>query len=60
MMEMRKKGKEDRQETNFPVNNPTINATFRKLTVACHLVRMKKKSAHVLTEYFLNSDEWAK
>jgi hypothetical protein len=59
-MEIRKKGKEDRQETNFPVKNPTNDTTFRKLTVVCHLMSRKKNSAHVLTEYFLNSDEWAK
>jgi hypothetical protein len=33
MMELRKRGKEDHQGTKFSVNNPTNDATFRKLTV---------------------------
>ena len=29
-MELRKRGKEDNQETNLSVKNPTNDATFRK------------------------------
>jgi len=31
-MELRKRGKEDNQETNLSVKNPTNDATFRKST----------------------------
>jgi hypothetical protein len=56
-MELRKKGKKDRQETNFPAKNPTNDTTFRKLTVG----EQEKKSTHVLNEYSLRgSYVWVK
>jgi hypothetical protein len=42
MMELRKRGNEDSQETNLSVKNPKNDATFRKLTVDFYLVRRKK------------------
>jgi hypothetical protein len=41
MMELRKKGKEDHQETRLSVKNPTNDATFRKLTTVYNLMRRK-------------------
>ena len=50
-MELRKRGKEDNQETNLSVKDPTNDATFRKSD------EKENKSAHVLTEYFLRSSD---
>jgi hypothetical protein len=53
MMELRKKEKEDRQENIPSAKNPTRDATFRKLTNVCRIVRRKRNSAHVITECFV-------
>jgi hypothetical protein len=51
-MELRKKGKEDRQENIPSAKDPTKDATFRKLTHVCLIVRKKRSSAHVIAEFF--------
>jgi hypothetical protein len=53
MMELRKKEKEDRQESIPSAKNPTKDVTFRKLTNVCRMVRRKRNPAHVITEYFV-------
>jgi hypothetical protein len=57
MMELRKREKDDHQETDISVNNPTNDATFRKLTAVYRLVRRESKSAEELTEHFMNSSD---
>jgi len=39
MIDLRKREKEDHQETNLSVKNPANDNTFRKLTEVYHLVR---------------------
>jgi hypothetical protein len=51
-MELRKREKGDGQENIPSTKNPTKDATFRKLTNVCRIVRRKRNSAHVITECF--------
>jgi hypothetical protein len=52
-MELRKRGKEDVQQSNLSAKNPKKDVTFRKLTDVCHKEKNKTNSGHVLTECFL-------
>jgi hypothetical protein len=52
-MELRKRGKEDFQQSNLFAKNITKDDTFRKLPDVCLTVKTKINSGHVITECFL-------
>jgi hypothetical protein len=42
MMDLRKRGKTDRQEADRSVTNPTKGVKLRKLRVLCYMLRTKE------------------
>lgn len=56
-MELRNRGRKHFQESILSAKNATKDATFRKLIGVCYIVRRKKVSTHVLTEYLVRSPD---
>jgi len=54
-MELRKKGKEDHQETKLSVKNPTNDATFRKLTVPLTFGEKEKRTSAFVGTFWLQN-----